>query len=59
MDNELENNRETLYRIYEFADGLYFPHMDFPCGSIENYVKTGLMSQEEAEEIWSKADTMK
>lgn len=51
-EREEEYLRE-LYRIYEFADGLYFPEMKFRCGDIENYVRTGILSQEEAEEIWS------
>ena len=36
---------EEIYRIYEFADGLYFPDMRFRCGNIENYVKTGMCEE--------------
>ncbi len=44
---------QELYRVYEFADGLFFPDMKFRCGNIENYVKTGILNEEEAKEIWN------
>ena len=50
---------QDIYRIYEFADGLYFPEMRFRCGRIDNYVKTGILSEAEAKEIWSQNDSMK
>lgn len=50
---------EQLYRIYEFDDGLYFPDMKFRCGSLENYVKTGILSEAEVEEIWKENATLK
>ena len=43
-----------LYKIYEFADGLYFPDMKFRCGSLENYVKTGVLTSGDVEEIWNE-----
>ncbi len=42
-----------LYRVYEYDCDLYFPEEHFPCGNIKNYVNTGIISQEEAEEIWN------
>ena len=45
---------EQIYRIYEYADGLYFPDMKFRCGSLENYVKTGVLTSEDVEEIWNE-----
>lgn len=50
---------EQIYRIYEFDDGLYFPDMHFRCGSLENYVKTGILSEAEVEEIWKENASMK
>ena len=50
---ESDPSRE-LYRIYEYADGLYFPDMKFRCGSLENYVKTGVLTSEDVEEIWNE-----
>ena len=50
---------EQLYRIYEFDDGLYFPDMKVRCGSLENYVKTGILSEAEVEEIWKENATLK
>ena len=41
---------EELYRIYEFADGLCFPKIKFRCGHIDNYVKTGILTEKEASE---------
>ena len=49
---------QDIYRIYEFADGLCFPEMRFRCGSIDNYVKTGILSETEAKEIWRRNDSM-
>ena len=48
-----------LYRIYEYADGLYFPEMEFRCGGLSNYVKNGILSEAEVEEIWKKNASMK
>lgn len=50
---------EQIYRIYEFDDGLYFPDMKLRCGSLENYVKTGVLTAEEVEEIWKENATLK
>ena len=50
---------QDIYRIYEFADGLCFPEMRFRCGSIDNYVKTGILGEAEAEEIWNRNDSMR
>ncbi len=50
---------EQIYRIYEFDDGLYFPDIKFRCGSIENYVKTGILSKAEVEEIWKENATLR
>ena len=50
---------EQIYRIYEFDDGLYFPDMKFRCGSLENYVKTGVLIAAEVEEIWKENATLK
>lgn len=58
MDARQDPSRE-LYRVYEYDDGLYFPDMKFRCGSLENYVKTGILSQKEVEEIWKKNASMK
>ena len=51
--NDREKLLAELYRVYEYADGLYFPKERFPCGSIRNYVKTGILTEAEALEIWS------
>ncbi len=53
------NPARELYRIYEFDDGLYFPDMKFRCGSLENYVKTGVLTAAEVEEIWKENAIMK
>ncbi len=48
-----------LYKIYEYDDGLYFPDMKFRCGNLSNYVKTGVLSEEEVEEIWKENASLK
>ncbi len=60
------SNRESeqdparaLYKIYEYDDGLYFPDMKFRCGSLENYVRTGILSEAEVEEIWNENASLK
>ncbi len=50
---------KELYRIYEFADGLEFFDMKFRCGNIDNYVRTGILTEEQAEEIWKQDLTKK
>ena len=50
---------EQIYRIYEYDDDLYFPDMKFRCGSLENYVKTGVFTAAEVEEIWKENATLK
>lgn len=50
-----EQFMQELYRIYEFADGLCFPRMKFRCGNIDNYVKTGILSKADAEDLWSES----
>ena len=60
MEEKFENAYlKQLYRIYEFADGLYFPNMKFRCGNLENYVKTGILSEAEVEEIWRENASLK
>ena len=59
-DNDIKRNpARELYRIYEYDNGLYFPEMKFRCGSLENYVKTGILSESEVEEIWKENATLK
>ena len=53
FERKEEQYLQELYRIYEFADGLCFPEMKFRCGNIENYVKTGILSESDAEELWN------
>ena len=50
---------EQIYRIYEYDDDLYFPDMKFRCGSLENYVKTGVFTAAEVKEIWKENATLK
>ncbi len=57
MEDKNRDHLRDLYRVYEFADGLYFPDMEFRCGSISNYVKTGILTEAEAEEIWKESAT--
>ena len=63
MDKHLEGKSQTymeqIYRIYEFDDGLYFPDMKFRCGSLENYVRIGILSEAEVEEIWKENATLR
>ena len=60
MENRLQKAYlEQIYRIYEFDDGLYFPDMKFRCGSLENYVRTGILSEAEVEEIWKENATLR
>ena len=58
-DKTWESYQEQIYRIYEYDDGLYFPDMKFRCGNLENYVKTGILSDREVEEIWKENATLK
>lgn len=53
------NPVKEIYKIYEYDDGLYFPDMKFRCGSLENYVKTGVLTREEVEEIWKENASLK
>ena len=50
---------KELYKIYEYGDDLYFPDMKFRCGSLNNYVKTGVLTAEEVEEIWKENASQK
>lgn len=50
-----EQYMQELYRVYEFADGLCFPKMKFRCGNIDNYVKTGILSKADAEDLWNES----
>ena len=58
IDQRVDPAKE-IYKIYEYGDGLYFPDMKFRCGNLENYVKTGVLTAEEVEEIWKKNASMK
>ena len=58
-DKTYKDYIEQIYRIYEYDDGLYFPDMKFRCGSLENYVKTGVLTAAEVEEIWRENATLK
>ena len=49
---------EELYRIYEFSNKIFFPEMCFPCGTLQNYVDTGILTKEEADSLWTR-DGMK
>ena len=51
MEIKSEEDLKNIYRIYEYADSLYFPDMIFPCGRVENYVITGILTEKEMEEI--------
>ena len=53
--NKEEQYMQELYRVYEFADGLCFPGMKFRCGNIDNYVKTGILSKADAEDLWNES----
>ena len=57
--NSRRDPERELYKIYEYDDGLYFPDMKFRCGSLENYVKTGILSEAEVEEIWKENATLR
>ena len=57
-DKGLDPAKE-LYKIYEYDDGLYFPEMKFRCGNLENYVRTGILSEAEVEEIWNENASLK
>lgn len=48
---------EKIYRIFEFDDDPYFPDLKFRCGSLENYVKTDVLTAAEVEEIWKENAT--
>ena len=52
---ETEKNYEELYRVYEYADGLCFPDYDYRCGKPENYVQTGILTEDELREILNDA----
>ena len=54
LGNSVKKNSEyleKLYRVYEFADGLCFPNSDFRCGRLENYVNTGVLTEEDLKKI--------
>lgn len=41
-----------LYRIYEYSDAIFFPEEFFSCGTLQNYVETGILTKEEVIELW-------
>ena len=59
LEGKSQTYLEQIYRIYEFDDGLYFPDMKFRCGSLENYVRIGILSEAEVEEIWKENATLR
>ncbi len=45
---------KDLYRLYEFDPDVEFPDMVFPCGSLKNYVRMGILTGEEEESLWNQ-----
>lgn len=58
MERFSRKELEDLYRTYEFSSDIFFPEMRFPCGALQNYVDTGILTREEAAGLW-KRDGMK
>ena len=58
IDKFSREELEELYRMYEFSSEIFFPEMQFPCGTLQNYVETGILTREEAAGLWMR-DGMK
>jgi len=50
---------QELYRIYEFSHEIIFPELNFSCGTLQNYVDTGILTEEEVARLWMQHDTKK
>ncbi len=59
MEKNTETDMQVLYRTYEYSAGAQFPELDLRCGSLENYVKTEILSREEADLLWKPKDMWK
>jgi len=62
MNEELSFSYEELqelYRTYEFSPEIFFPELNFSCGTLQNYVDTGILTEEEASRLWIWHDTKK
>lgn len=58
MERFSREELEELYRTYEFSNEIFFPEMHFPCGTLQNYVDTGILTREEVAGLWMR-DGMK
>ena len=59
MERFSREELEELYRTYEFSNEISFPEMYFPCGTLQNYVDTGILTREEAAGLWTRDDMKK
>ena len=59
MERFTREELEELYRTYEFSNEIFFPEMRFPCGTLKNYVDTGILTREEADRLWTRDDMKK
>lgn len=59
MERFSREELEELYRTYEFSNEIFFPEMRFPCGTLQNYVDTGILTREEADGLWTRDGTKK
>ncbi|MCR5451278.1 MAG: hypothetical protein K6F00_01460 [Lachnospiraceae bacterium] len=54
MKEMSENEKRELYRIYEFASEAQYPELDLRCGTLDNYVETGILTREEVDMLWKQ-----
>jgi hypothetical protein len=43
-----------LYRLYEYDADAEFPDLPVPCGTLRNYVETGILTKEEEQSLWKR-----
>lgn len=59
MEQFSREELEELYRIYEFSNEVLFPEMRFPCGTLQNYIDTGILTREEVDGLWKRGGMKK
>ena len=40
-----------LYRLYEYDADVAFPDLSMPCGTLDNYIVTGILTEEEVKSL--------
>lgn len=51
MQTSIPLNPEKLYRLYEYDADAEFPDLSMPCGTLDNYIRTGILTEEEVRSL--------